>query len=110
MNSLSINQMEELITYYNNYKGENLRIKESISSNKRNFDRHFTTFNNFTLTLESVEWRFSGARIMFFGINNTQYEISMDTIEEIVKDDNKYIVYEKLSEQFTRKSELIIEK
>lgn len=80
-----------------------IKIHSEISTNKNNFDRHFTTYVTMKFKLHDLRWRFSGAR-MFFDGSESLYEISIDRTIEFNKIDRQYVFLEKYSEEIYRRS------
>ena len=60
--------------------GREIHVREALSNNGCNFDRHFTSFSEFVLTLASVNWRISGGRLMLTGTEKISYEIGADQL------------------------------
>ena len=86
--------------------GKTIKIKQAISTNKDNFNRHFTTFVNFYFVLTHFLIRTSGAKMMFMG-EVFKYEIDFDliiTFEE--KENNEYLFIEKLSDNVYKRTVL----
>lgn len=103
MDKKLILEIEKFMVDNQNKINHIIKIHSGMSTNKRNFDRHFTTYITMKFNLEDLGWRFSGARIFFDG-SESLYEISMDRIIEFTKIDNKYIFLEEYSQEIFRKS------
>ncbi len=85
-------------------KGKRIHVKESISTNKYNFDRHFSTYSEMEFELKNFGVRISGGRAMFMG-ENQFYEIGSNLLIKFENQgDNKYELVEKYSENVFRKS------
>ncbi len=99
--------IEEALLFFEHFatqKGKIIRISEYISTNKDNYNRHFTTFAEMTFELERFGVRFSGARALFHG-QSQFYEISADRLIKLEdKGDNIFELTEKYSEKVYRKS------
>lgn len=80
-----------------------IKIRSEMSTNKYNFDRHFTTYVTMKFKLLDLRWRFSGARMFFDGFESL-YEISIYQTIEFSKIDRQYVFLEKYSEEIYRKS------
>jgi hypothetical protein len=89
-----------------NFIGKRILIRESISINKDNFDRHFTSFSNFEFVIKNTGIRLSGAKIYFMG-TDSNYEVHFDLISEFLEiANNEYQLIEILSENVYRESNL----
>lgn len=103
---------ETLIKFFQHcdtLKGNQITIREYISTNKDNFDRHFTTSSNLTFEMTNFGVRMSGARAMFMG-EIQSYEIGADRIVHFEQlNENEYDIIEKYSETVYRKSLLSFE-
>ncbi len=103
---------EKLIAFFQNcdsFKGMNLIVNEYISTNKDNFDRHFTSCSKLAFKMIDFGVRFSGARAKFRG-ENQYYEIGGDLITEFKELENdEYEILEKYSEKVYRKKILKFE-
>lgn len=73
------NRLTTFVENIEMFYGKRAIISESISTNKTNFDRHFSTFGRYELTLERVSWRMSGGRITF-NQTDSYYEVSIDNL------------------------------
>lgn len=100
-----INQVIEFAEGSKKLIGKKLTLKEYISTNKDNFDRHFTTYSNFSFILINFGIRISGGKMMFGG-EFFNYEISSYHLIEFEEKEETYIFMEKLSENIYRRSEL----
>lgn len=72
----------KIIAFFENcekFFGKMIEIKEAISNNQLNFDRHFTTFAYTEFILTKVYARISGGRVTFEG-DKLYYEISIDNL------------------------------
>ncbi len=87
------------------WKGYTLKIHSALSSNKDNFNRHFTTFTSMEFVMTNFATRFSGSRMMFMGDKQT-YEISIALIELNETNPLEFEFLEKYSETVYRKSTL----
>ena len=86
------------------FKGQTIEIKETISLNKDNYDRHFSSFSEFSFVLTNVGIRFSGAKIFFMG-DQFQYELHFDVLKEFCEiSPTEYSLLEVLSENVYRKT------
>jgi len=84
--------------------GKQIKIRQEISVNKDNFDRHFTCFTNFEFKLTHFGIRMSGQKMMFMG-NEFNYEIDSRCLIEFQENNNdEYILIEKLSEEVYKKT------
>ena len=86
-----------------NLIGKNISIRQSISVNKDNFDRHFTCFSHFEFELDYFGIRMSGQKMIFNG-KEFGYEIDSRCLVEIQKFDNEYVFLEKLSDNVYKRS------
>lgn len=87
--------------------GKQIKIRQAISVNKDNFDRHFTCFTNFEFKLTHFGIRVSGQKMMFMG-DKFNYEIdSRYLIEFQENNDDEYVFIEKLSEEVYKRTLLI---
>ncbi|UZR95251.1 hypothetical protein [Chondrinema litorale] len=107
------NQLKERLFKFlqtcDNYRGRKIIIKEFITTNKDNYNRHFTTFSELEFTLQSCGARISGGRAMFLG-DKLSYEIAIDIIVDLIEiDELNFELVEKYSESVYRKSELRFE-
>lgn len=88
------------------FYGKRAIISESISTNKTNFDRHFSTFGRYELKLEKVSWRLSGGRIVF-NQTDSYYEVSIDNLVTFrEKEGHCFEFLEKYSESVFRMTTL----
>jgi len=95
--------------YCDTLKGNQITIQEYISTNKNNFDRHFTTSSKLVFEMTNFGVRMSGARAMFMG-EKQSYEIGVDRIIHFEQlKENEYELIEKYSETAHRKSILLFE-
>ena len=98
---------DELIGIYqkwNSFNNRHISINESISTNKDNFDRHFTSFSNLEFVMKEFGVRFSGNRAMFIGAKQS-YEIGGDHIIKIENTgESEFEVFEKYNEKVYRRS------
>ncbi len=86
------------------FKGHTIEIHETISLNKDNFDRHFSSFSNFSFVLTNFGIRFSGAKIFFMG-DQFQYELHFDVLKEFCEiSPTEYSILEVLSGKVNRKT------
>jgi hypothetical protein len=83
--------------------GKTLLFKESICTNKNNFDRHFTTYSSTEFKLTHFTARVSGARIMFDG-EKLNYEVSIDRIINFEEDSDEISFLESYSEDIYRRT------
>ena len=89
------------------YTGKTITIKEYLSINKDNFDRHFTTVTHFGFLLEQIAARMSGNKIMIHG-KATGYEIHADAIIQFADlAEDEYMILERLSDTVYRKTVLL---
>ena len=99
----------KIISFAENSKklvGLKLSVSESISRNKDNFDRHFTTFSNFSFVMTDVMIRTSGAKIMLMG-TDFNYEIDTGALIKLTEESkDQYCFIEALSEKVFRRSVL----
>ena len=63
-----------------NILGRKIHVQEALSNNGLDFNRHFTSFSEFVITLANVNWRISGGRLMLTGTEKTSYEIGIDQL------------------------------
>ncbi len=84
-------------------------IKEEISVNGENFNRHFTASSGFELKLQSVGVRTSGAVMMLDGFD-ASYEIRTGNIYRIERQEFIILIYENLGPNIVRKSEFHLHK
>ncbi len=100
---------ERLILFFqscNSFKGKRIQVKEHISTNKDNYDRHFASFSKMEFQLIDFGIRISGARAMFIG-ETQSYEIGADMLIKFEQQENDmYELVEKYSENVFRKSTL----
>jgi len=85
-------------------KEKKIIITECISTNRDNFDRHFTTYSKLVFILIDFGVRFSGNRATFRG-ENQYYEIGGDLIiklENLVEEE--FEIIEKYSEKVFRRT------
>ncbi len=98
---------EKLISFFEgceSLKGKRIYVKEYISTNKCNFDRHFSTYSEMEFELRDFGVRISGGRAMFIG-ENQSYEIGSDLLIKFENQgDNKYELVEQYSESVFRKT------
>ncbi|MES2592335.1 MAG: hypothetical protein V4608_10650 [Bacteroidota bacterium] len=87
--------------------GKTLNFSEAISTNKKNFDRHFTTYSSTEFKLTHFSARISGARIMFIG-EKLNYEISIDRIINIEQNNFEILFIEAYSDEVFRETNLKI--
>lgn len=80
---------------------------ESISTDKDNFNRHFTTSSSTEFVLKYFGARLSGARLMFDG-KELNYEISLDRIVRFHRQENQITFLEKYSDEVYRRTILKI--
>ena len=117
--------IERLYNELEQLKGQNIIIKEYLTTNKQTYDRHVTSISHFSLQVENCGLRFSGARFWIEGFDENRgmvsdertgikiikpsayYEISSYNLVEVVFDRNKITLIENLSEKWTRKTEII---
>src|SRR5688572_11542622 len=86
------------------FYGRRAIISESISTNKTNFDRHFSTFGHYQINLERVSWRISGGR-MIFSQTDLYYEVSIDNLVEFQENEgDSFEFLEKYSDSVYRKT------
>lgn len=100
---------ENLLAFYEHcdvFYGSEIKIREAISTNGLNFDRHFTTWSNMAFLFQRFGWRISGARIMFQG-ETMMYEISADRIMEFSTiAENEFEFIEMYSDTVYRKTNI----
>ncbi len=98
---------EEQLSYYEkweSYKGKQLKISAYLSTNRENFDRHFTSFLKMGFKLNIFLVRFSGHRVCFMGDEHT-FEIGGDHIIQITDNmSHEYEVIEKYNDTVFRKT------
>jgi hypothetical protein len=105
------NLKTRIIAFFENgaqFYGKKVAMKEAISTNVLNFDRHFTSFSYLEFDLVSISTRISGGRASFAG-EKQYYEIGLDYLvyfEEI--GENQFEFIEKYSETVYRKTFLTI--
>lgn len=99
--------IQNLILFFetcDSFLGKKILIKEFISTNRDDFDRHFTTSSSLEFELKNFAVRTSGGRAMFLG-EKQSYEIGSDLVIGFEKADNQtYAFLEKYSETVFRKS------
>jgi hypothetical protein len=82
-----INVLEAAIARLESWKGGVVQVEESISrladEGVWSYDRHFCTFSQFSMTVESVGWFFSGSSIDVGGSQGGRpafYQLTTDRI------------------------------
>lgn len=104
---LDQNLKERMILFFEDCSslyGKQIKIRQYISVNGNNFDRHFTTTSILEFEFKHFGLASSGARVIFSG-EIQEYQILSDhlvTFSELEK--NEYEFNEKLSEKVFRKS------
>ena len=94
----------EIFQRWDSFKNSRISIKVAISTNKDNFDRHFTSFSKIEFVMKEFGVRFSGNRAMFMG-EKQSYEIGGDHIIRISKTvEREFEILEKYSEKVFRRS------
>lgn len=84
--------------------GKQIKIRQAISINKDNFDRHFTCFSNFKYVLTHFGISMSGQKMMFMG-EEFNYEVDSRCIIELQENNNhEYVFLEKLSEEVYKRT------
>lgn len=97
------NTIKHFIETFNKNIGKTLYFKEAISTQKENFDRHFTSFSSTEFLLTNFTARISGARIMFDG-EKLNYEISLDRVISLEESECQFIFIEAYSEDVYRQT------
>ena len=96
----------EFFQKWDSFKNSRISIKVATTTNRDNFDRHFTSFSKIEFVMKDFGVRFSGNRAMFKG-EKQSYEIGGDYIVKISKiGERNFEVLEKYSEKVFRKSEI----
>lgn len=104
MNQELKDKIIEIFQKWDSFKDSRISIKVAISTNRDNFDRHFTSFSKFEFVMKEFGVRLSGNRAMFWG-EKQSYEIGGDHIIQISKTGERdFEVLEKYSEKVFRKS------
>ncbi len=121
-----IEKLENTVNKLEQLKGETITIKEYLTTDRSSYDRHFTSSCQFCLQVEHCGLRFSGARLMIEGFDENRgivfdedtgikivkpsayYEVSIDNLNDIRFDNDKITLIERLSEKWTRKTEIIL--
>lgn len=116
--------IEQLINNLEQLKGQTITIKEYLTSDESTYDRHFTSFSYFNLSVEQIGMRFSGARVWIEGFDENQgvmsdkttgikivkpsayYEISGLNLREVLFSNHTIILIEVLSDKWVRKTEI----
>ena len=93
----------EFIENFDVNKGKSLIFREAISTNKDNFDRHFTSYSKIEFILLNFTVRISGARMMFDG-DKMNYEIGVDHIIQFEDKEGEIEILEALSEKVYRRT------
>lgn len=119
--------MERMLMELEERKGQTIIIKEYLTANRGNYDRHFTTFSSFRIQLERAGMRFSGARLWIEGVDERQetvfdeatgfkltkpsayYEISGYDLRDILLSRNAIVLIEDLSGKWVRKTEILFQ-
>ena len=88
--------------------GFELHIREAISTNGLNFNRHFTTHCESVFTLLHCSWRLSGGRVLFAGAASS-YEIGGDQLIGFTKHSSTQFEFiERYSETVFRQSTMLV--
>ncbi|MFK7774846.1 MAG: hypothetical protein AB8F94_22085 [Saprospiraceae bacterium] len=98
------NKIIKIYQKWDSFKNWQISIKVAISTNKDNFDRHFTSFSKLEFVMKDFGVRFSGNRARFEG-EKQSYEIGGDHIIRIEeKEEDEFEIIEKYSEKVFRRT------
>lgn len=97
--------LSQFIQDLHQHKGKTIQVDEAITLNPGNYNRHFTSYTRFTLVLQNVGIRTSGARLMIHG-NQEGYEIATTGILQTLQplENNTWELIEHLSDQVHRRT------
>jgi len=102
------NKVTQNLQWLAKQENKNIKIEDKISTNKNNYDRHFTRLNSYEFILNKFRIRISGAMGMVEG-DNIIFEFKTDSIQQIERNDNQLIMELQMDLNTTRLIKITID-
>jgi hypothetical protein len=98
--------LESVVLMLHSWKGQQVKVIESISRRPPSQDRHCCTRSVHVLTLENAMWAISGGRLMVIGSGDVGYEVAFDIVGSVEVTPDRIVLTEKFGAEAERITDL----